>query len=151
MKSIAVAALILVCASCGPASPPPDAREFVPEAIPTGGPQPWEKGKKTPTLTPTPKPAPPVPAPSATPAPAPLPPAKTPEVASSSAKASEERLTPAELKSKILDLMRQGLDRDLIVTYVSRQRLSFRLTVDDILDWTRAGIDDEVIKAAAAR
>jgi hypothetical protein len=145
MKSATVSALLLLCLACGPTPPPPDAREFVPEAIPPGGPQPWERGTKrptatrtatltaTPTATPTAKPAEAAPAPPA------------------SEKAPEISLTPAELKTRILELMRQGMDQDLIVTYVSRQRLASRLTVDDILAWKQAGIADEIIKAAAAQ
>ena len=106
MKAAMVAGLFLLCVACGPA-PPPDARDFVPEAIPPGGPQPWEKGAK--------------------------------------------KLTVGELKAKVLALMREGVDQDLILAYVSRQRLSGKMTVDDILDWNRAGISEEVIKAAAAR
>jgi hypothetical protein len=110
MKPVMVAALALLCLACGPTLPPPDARDFVPEAIPAGGPQPWEKGTKT-----------------------------------------TGALTAGELKAKILALMREGVGQDLILAYVSRQRLSGKMTVDDILDWNRAGIADAVIKAAAAR
>ena len=139
MKPVMVAALVLLCLACGPTPPPPDARDFVPEAIPPGGPQPWEKGTKKPTATPTSKPtalptAGPVPA--ATPA-APL--------------SADVALTAGELKAKVLALMREGVGQDLILAYVSRQTLSGKMTVDDILDWKQAGIADAVIKAAAAR
>lgn len=133
MKSVMVAALVLFCAACGPTPPPADARDFVPEALPQGGPQPWQKGTPRPTATPTPRP----------PAPAAAAAAATPT--------PEQALTPAELKVKVLALMREGVDQDLILTYVSRQKPSGKLTVDDVLDWKRAGIADEVIKAAASR
>lgn len=143
MKSILVVALVLLCAACGPTPPPADARDFVPEALPPSGPQPWQKGTPKPTASPTPRPAAPAAVPAPTPAPAAAVPAPTP--------AAEQALTPAELKAKVLALVREGVDQDLILAYVARQRLSGKLTVDDILDWKRAGIADEVIKAAAAR
>ena len=141
MKSVTIAALVLLCAACGPTPPPPDAREFVPEAIPPGGPQPWERGTPKPTATPTPRFAHAASMPTAPP---------TARAVESQPTVAPSEMTPAELKGKVLDLMRQGLDRDLILAYVSRQRLSSKLTVDDVLEWKRAGISDEVIKAAAA-
>jgi hypothetical protein len=133
MKWILVAALVLLCAACGPTPPPADARDFEPAALPPSGPQPWQKGTPKPTPSPTPRPQPPaaaVPVPNRT---------------------AEEALTPAELKAKVLALMREGVDQDLVLTFVTRQKLSGKLTVDDILDWKRAGISDEVVKAAAAK
>lgn len=137
MKPVMVAALVLLCLACGPA-PPPDARDFVPEAIPPGGPQPWEKGTKKPTKPTTTATALPTaaPVPAATPA-APL--------------SADVALTAGELKAKVLAWMREGVSEDLILAYVSRQTLSGKMTVDDILDWKQAGIADAVIKAAAAR
>ena len=60
-------------------------------------------------------------------------------------------LTAQELKAKVLALMKEGVGTDVILTYVQGQRLKAKLTAEDILDWKRDGIADEVIKAAAAR
>ena len=136
-RSAAIGALIVLCAACGPTPPPTDARDFEPSALPIGGPQPWDKGTRTATAvtTPTPTPLPPTSTP--TPVPAPAPPVVP--------------MTPGQLKAKILTVMREGMDQDLILAFVSRQKLEPAMTVDDILDWKRSGIADDVVKAAANR
>lgn len=123
--------LLALCLACGPAPKARDADYYVPGAVPEGGPQPWEKGTPRPTAIPTPKP--------------------TPAAAAAAPASAPAALTPAELKAKVLALMREGVDQDLILAFLSRQAVSGRLSVDDILDWKKAGIADEVIKAAAAR
>ena len=60
-------------------------------------------------------------------------------------------LTPPELKSKILAMMREAIGADVIVTYVQGQRLKAKLTAEDIIEWKRDGIADEIIRAAAAK
>ena len=60
-------------------------------------------------------------------------------------------LTAPELKTKILAMMRDAVGSDVIVTYVQGQRLKAKLTAEDIIDWKRAGIADEVIQAAAGK
>jgi hypothetical protein len=57
-------------------------------------------------------------------------------------------ISSAELKAKVLDLMKESLGTDVIASYVRTKRLAPALTADEILDWKKAGIADEVIKAA---
>ncbi len=40
---------------------------------------------------------------------------------------------------------------DVMLAFVRSQRLSRRLTAEEIIDWTRAGIPDAVIVAVASR
>jgi hypothetical protein len=56
--------------------------------------------------------------------------------------------TTAELKRKVLDLMREGVSSDIIARYVKSQRLVTPLSAAEILDWKKSGIADEVVKAA---
>jgi len=60
-------------------------------------------------------------------------------------------LAPKELKEKLLEMTRAGVAPDVLLAYVKGQRLSRRMTSEDIIDWTKAGIPDAVIEAAAAR
>jgi hypothetical protein len=54
----------------------------------------------------------------------------------------------AELKAKVLALMKQGVGTDLIVSFVRARRVSPPLTAEEILDWKKAGIAEDVIRAA---
>lgn len=65
--------------------------------------------------------------------------------------AASRRLSPAELNRKVLEMMKQGVSADVILVYVEGQRLSRKLTAEEIIDWTKAGIPDAVIRAAASR
>jgi hypothetical protein len=60
-------------------------------------------------------------------------------------------LTAQELKSKILAMMRNAVGTDVIVTYVQGQRLKAKLTAEDIIEWKRESVAEEVILAAAAK
>jgi hypothetical protein len=65
--------------------------------------------------------------------------------------AANPALTPAELKSRILDLMREKVAAEVILAYVKGRRLSRKMTAEEIIDWTKTGIPDAVIEAAASR
>lgn len=60
-------------------------------------------------------------------------------------------VAPRELKEKLLDMSRAGVAPDVQLAYVKGQRLSRKMTAEDIIDWTKAGIPDAVIEAAASR
>ncbi len=53
----------------------------------------------------------------------------------------------AELKSKILALQQEGVGTDVIVSYIRANRPVAPLTAEEIIDWKKAGIPDEVIRA----
>ncbi len=70
----------------------------------------------------------------------------------SSAKAvASPALTPAALKAKLLEMTRAGVAPDVLLAYAKGQRLSRKMSAEDIIDWTKAGIPDAVIEAAASR
>jgi hypothetical protein len=60
-------------------------------------------------------------------------------------------LSPRELKEKLLEMTRAGVGPDVLLAYVKGQRLSRKMTAEDIIEWTKAGIPDAVIEAAASR
>jgi hypothetical protein len=64
--------------------------------------------------------------------------------------AASPALAPKELKEKLLEMTRAGVAPDVLLAYVKGQRLSRKLTAEEIIDWTKAGIPDAVIEAAAA-
>ena len=72
-------------------------------------------------------------------------PLSSPKVAASPA------ITPRELKQKLLEMTRAGVAPDVLLAYVKGQRLSRKMTAEDIIDWTKAGIPDAAIEAAASR
>ncbi len=88
----------------------------------------WELKKKSPTPASVAAGAP-IPAP--TPAP----------------RAAAGTVGSAELKEKILALQKEGIGNDVIVSYVRANRLRAPLTAEEIIDWKKAGISDEVIRA----
>jgi hypothetical protein len=51
------------------------------------------------------------------------------------------------LKTKILALMRESVGTDVILSYVRANRPATSLTADEIIDWKKSGISDEVIRA----
>jgi hypothetical protein len=65
--------------------------------------------------------------------------------------AATPALAPRELKEKLLEMSRAGVAPDVLLAYVKAQRLSRKMTAEDIIDWTKAGIPDAVIQAAASR
>ena len=60
-------------------------------------------------------------------------------------------LAPPELKAKILEMMGSGVASGVVLAYVRGQRLSRKMTAEEIIDWTKSGIPDAVIEAAASR
>ncbi len=60
-------------------------------------------------------------------------------------------LTPPALKAKLLEMMRSGVAPGVMLAYAKRQRLSRKMTAEEIIDWTKSGIPDAVIEAAASR
>jgi hypothetical protein len=64
--------------------------------------------------------------------------------------AASPALAPRQLKEKLLEMARAGVAPDVLLAYVKGQRLSRKMTAEDIIDWTKAGIPDAVIEAAAA-
>jgi hypothetical protein len=60
-------------------------------------------------------------------------------------------LSPAELKTKVMAMMSEHVAPEVILTYVRGQPLTRRLTAEEIIDWTRAGIPDAAIESAASR
>ena len=65
--------------------------------------------------------------------------------------AASPAVAPRELKEKLLEMSRAGVAPEVILAYVKGQRLSRKLTAEDIIAWTKAGIPDAVIEAAASR
>ena len=74
-------------------------------------------------------------------APAPMP-TPIPAVAAAPAKAAG-----TELKSKVVALMQEGVGSDVIVAYVRANRPAAPLSAEEIIDWKKAGISDDVIRA----
>jgi hypothetical protein len=93
----------------------------------------WELKKKTPEATAAVRSAP-TPTPAVAPAPAP-------------ARAAVATTGIAELKVKILALQKEGVGTDVIVSFVRANRPAAPLSADEIIDWKKAGIPDEVIRA----
>ena len=65
--------------------------------------------------------------------------------------AASPALSPRELREKLLEMMRAGVAADVLLAYTRGQRLSRKMTAEEIIDWTKAGIPDAVIEAAASR
>jgi hypothetical protein len=58
--------------------------------------------------------------------------------------------TPAgadALKAKVLALLNEGVGTEVILAYVRANRPATALTADEIIDWKKSGISDEVIRA----
>ena len=62
--------------------------------------------------------------------------------------AAEPAMSPEEMKAKVQDLMKAGVATDIIVGYVTSRHISRPLAAEEILDWKKSGIQDEVIRAA---
>lgn len=59
-------------------------------------------------------------------------------------------VSPAEVKAKILEMVRAGVGEAVLISYVRGLRISPPLTSDEIIAWKAAGITDGVIEAAVA-
>jgi hypothetical protein len=62
--------------------------------------------------------------------------------------ADSAAMTPDVLKEKILEMMKAGISNETIASYARGIRTSPPLTGDDVLAWKKAGIAEEVIRAA---
>ncbi len=71
-------------------------------------------------------------------APIPAPPSQT---------RSAEAAAVAELKTKVLALQQEGVGTDVIVSFVRANRPASAMTAEEIIEWKKEGISDEVIRA----
>lgn len=60
-------------------------------------------------------------------------------------------ISPADLLAELVKLKKQGFTTDLLVDYVNQKNLGSPLTADDMVSWSKAGMPQEVVKAALAR
>ena len=60
-------------------------------------------------------------------------------------------VTPAELLADLVKLKKQGFTTDLLIDYVNQKSLSSALSADDLVNWKKEGMPQEVIKAALER
>lgn len=74
-----------------------------------------------------------------------------PVAAAAAAAPAAPPITPSELLADLVKLKKQGFTTDLLVDYVNQKTLSSTLSADDLVAWRKAGMPDEVIKAALAR
>jgi glycine/D-amino acid oxidase-like deaminating enzyme len=65
--------------------------------------------------------------------------------------ATSPALAPPELKAKVLEMIGAGVAPAVVLSYVKGERLSRKMTAEEIIDWTKSGIPDAVIDAAASR
>ena len=63
------------------------------------------------------------------------------------APAAPSSTSAADLESKVLALIHEGIGADVIVSYVRANRLPAPLTAEQIIAWKKAGIPDDVIRA----
>lgn len=61
---------------------------------------------------------------------------------------NESAVSTQEVKAKILEMMAAGVSEETIVSYVRGAKLSRPLNAEEILDWKKAGIAEQVIRAA---
>jgi hypothetical protein len=109
----------------------------------------WPFGSKKKASTTSPAAAPAAPATSAAP---PAAAASAPTAPAAQAPPTKSLgLSNAELKAKILDLMKENVSVDVIVAYVKSRRVASPLSADEIIDWKRAGIAEPVIETAIAQ
>ena len=93
------------------------------------------------------QPASPAPPPAAASAP---PPAPAPAHAAASPAPAPPPHAPAalaDLESKILAMMKEGVGIDVIVSWIKSNHAAQRMSSDDVIAWKKAGIDDRVIQA----
>ena len=65
--------------------------------------------------------------------------------------AASAAIAPNALKEKLLEMSRAGVAPEVLLAYVRGQVLTRKLTAEEIIAWTKAGIPDAVIEAAASR
>ena len=64
--------------------------------------------------------------------------------------AASPPLAPPDLKAKVQEMMRSGVSSDVILAYVKGEKLSRKMTAEEIIDWTKSGIPDSILSAAAS-
>ena len=74
-------------------------------------------------------------------------PAPEPAAAPAPRAAAVKAGNASELRAKVLALQQEGVGTDVIVSYVRANRPAAPLTAEEIIDWKKAGISDEVIRA----
>jgi hypothetical protein len=91
----------------------------------------------------------------ANPEPAPAPVAKAPAAAAphparGAAKLAKDSAakTPAQLLAEVTKLRRQQLGTSLLVDYVSRQTIASAFSANDLVQWKKAGVPEQVMAAA---
>jgi len=60
-------------------------------------------------------------------------------------------VSPDDLLAELVKLQKQGFTAALLVDFVEQKTLSRALSADDVVAWKKAGMPEEVIKAALAR
>jgi len=65
-----------------------------------------------------------------------------------SAATGKAALTPPQARQKILEMMQAGIATETIVSFVRGIRLAPALGAEGVLDWKKAGIAEDVIRAA---
>jgi hypothetical protein len=63
----------------------------------------------------------------------------------------ESPLPSAELKAKILEMLKAGVGVEVIGGYVRAVRVSEPLSAEQIVDWKKAGIPDTVLETVVSR
>lgn len=77
---------------------------------------------------------------------------KTKPVTTTAAAApSAPPVTPADLLADLVKLKKQGFTTDLLIDFVNQKSLSSALSADDLVNWKKEGMPQEVIKAALER
>lgn len=61
---------------------------------------------------------------------------------------NESAVSPQEVKGKVLEMMKAGVSEETIASYVRGTKLPRPLNAEEILDWKKAGIAEQVIRAA---
>lgn len=79
------------------------------------------------------------------------PPPAAPAPGPAAAPETRSALASAELETRILLLMREGVGTDVLVAYVKAHPPATALTAEEILDWKKSGIAEPVIEAALAQ
>lgn len=76
---------------------------------------------------------------------------KTKPATTAAAAPSAPPVTPADLLADLVKLKKQGFTTDLLIDYVNQKNLSSALSADDLVNWKKEGMPQEVIKAALER
>jgi hypothetical protein len=61
---------------------------------------------------------------------------------------NESAISPQQVEAKVLEMMKAGVSDETIASYVRGAKLSRPLNAEEILDWKKVGIAEEVIRAA---